>query len=340
MFLPRFPMKRVVVPVICAAVLFSCGRGKPQASLPIKTVDFGSVPQGAALTPEFTVRNIGQAPLSIQKINITAPVKVVATKMPAQILPGEEGVVRLSIDTSKHQGPFDGEISLFLDDPALPEATVALTGRIVAAVELSPIPGFFVAVSRGERAHASVEIINHEPTPLRIEKVEHDAARFTTSLETLQDGQRYRLNLSLAGTGPGGHQRDRIVVRTSSKARPELTLTANTLVRERVYAFPDRVDFGSVSLSALREGVAADKFAQTVMVHRKGSTDFKVIVTTDVPGLDLAAARGPAGDRYQVTLNLRSDKTQPGPISGSLQIETNDREFPRLTIPISGAIRP
>jgi hypothetical protein len=74
------------------------------------------------------------------------------------------------------------------------------------------------------------------------------------------------------------------------------------------------------------------------MIHQEGGTDFKVQLSTDVPGLSLKSERGPKGDRYQVELNLVAEKNRVGPIKGSIFIDTNDHEFPRVVVPVSGQI--
>lgn len=74
------------------------------------------------------------------------------------------------------------------------------------------------------------------------------------------------------------------------------------------------------------------------MVYRPGRSDLEVKMRTDLPELDVRWERGPQGDRYQATVTLIREKMRPGPIAGSIVIQTNDAEFPTLTVPVSGAI--
>jgi hypothetical protein len=73
------------------------------------------------------------------------------------------------------------------------------------------------------------------------------------------------------------------------------------------------------------------------MVYQVGGTDFKATFSTDVPGLHVSAARGPNGDRWQATITADST-VSAGPIHGSIVVETNDQEFPRLLVPVTGTI--
>jgi len=302
----------------------------PHAAFPEERFVFGEVLSGAVVEHDFVLKNRGPAPMLIQKVSMTTPLLV--TQMPQQVAPGAEGRIHFKLDTADLEGKFEGAILVFLNDPALPQATLNFSGRVVPAIQLSPMPALFVAGQRGRGNRAALEIVNHEPEPLHIEKVEHPTERFTTQLETLKRGQRYRLTLILNPDGPSGKTTGTIQIRTSSKRMPLLKVDANTYLYERVHAFPDAVDFGR-----LRAGDAGEA-AQNLMIHQEGRSDFKVQMSTDVPGLSLKWERGPRGDRYQAEISLISEKIRVGSIKGSIFIDTNDREFPRVVVPVYGQI--
>jgi hypothetical protein len=292
--------------------------------------DFGEVLSGALVEHEFALRNLGSAPVVIEKVSMTPPLLV--TQMPHAVAPGAEGKIHFQLDTTSVEGKFEGTILVSLSDPALPQTRLAFSGLVTPPIELSPRPAFFVAGQRGKGNQAVIEIVNHESPPLRIEKIEHPADRFTTKVETLKPGQRYRVTLALKPDGPTGRASDTILIRTSSKRMPVFKVAANTYLYERVHAFPDVVELGT-----WRSG-EADRAPVVLMIHQEGGTDFKVQLSTDVPGLTLKSQRGPKGDRYQVELEPVSEGARVGPIRGSIFIDTNDREFPRVVVPVSGQI--
>jgi hypothetical protein len=167
---------------------------------------------------------------------------------------------------------------------------------------------------------------------LVLEKIEHPTERFTTELETLEPGQRYRLTLTLKPDGPSGRAADTILIRTSSKTLPSLKVAANTYLYEKVHTSPQILDFGTL------HAADAGREALTLMIYREGGSDFQVKLSSDVPPLDLKYERGPKGDRYQATISLDPAKVKAGPLNGLLFIDTSDPSFPRLTVPISGRI--
>ena len=71
-----------------------------------------------------------------------------------------------------------------------------------------------------------------------------------------------------------------------------------------------------------------ETLAQTLMVYRKPKNlGFEVKVTSDVDFLDIRTERGPSGDRWQATIALKRGLLLPGPIKGTIYVETNDAEF-------------
>jgi Protein of unknown function (DUF1573) len=300
---------------------------------------FGKVLSGTVLAHTFTLKNEGSTPLRISRIQLTSP--LVLTGMPALVAPGAEARIEVKMETSGLRGLFSGDIQIFLDGAPMPEVNLQVAGQIIPLVEVSPAPVFFLAGRRGEGRQASLEIINHESESLTIEEVSLPRDRFTTRLETLEAGRRYRLTMLLNPDGPGGRHSESIVLRTSSGSEPTITIAANTYLRERVYTFPDDVDFGVLSLRSIeKEPGLLTALTQTLMVYQFGGTDFVVSVGTDLPELAVASERGPQGDRYQNTIALVRERLKVGTFRGSIRIVTNDSEFREFSVPVSGTIVP
>ena len=98
--------------------------------------------------------------------------------------------------------------------------------------------------------------------------------------------------------------------------------------------------FGSIPHSMATNSAATPKLAQTLMVCRPGTDDFRAEVSTDLDSIEVSSERGPNGDRYQMTLTLMPERLEPGPIHAQVIIETNDEAFPMLKVPIQGGILP
>ena len=304
---------------------------------PEPAFDFGRVVRGHLVEHEFVVRNEGTAPVRLQRANLTPP--LLATRMPGVIAPGATARIVTRLDTAPLQGAFQGEIIVYLDDPAQPQVALSFDGEVVGTIEVAPMPALFVVGQRGQGAASSVELINHEAEPLQILDVRHSPEALSTSIDALVPGQRYRLNVVLRPDGPAGRRSDPIVVATSSPTTPSIRIVAHTYLRNRVYVFPDSVDLGSIDLArATSEPGLLGRLAQTLMVYQTDGTDFRARLDTDVRGLALQAERGPRGDRYQITVQWTAEDLRAGEVSGSICIRTNDSEFPELRVPVHGRI--
>jgi hypothetical protein len=316
--------------IAVSLIAVSAASEAPKAVFTEARFEFGQVMSGAIVERDFVIKNDGSAPLVIQKIAMTTPLLV--TRHTQEVAPGAEGTIHFKLDTTNLVGKFQGAIVVFLNDPALPRAPLAFEGTIVPPVELSPMPAFYIAGLRGRGGQRAIEIVNHESEPLQFEKMDHSTERFTTKLETLQAGQRYRLTLTLNPQGPGGKAVDTIVLRTSSKRIPVLKIDANTYLYESVRTFPDIVDLGILRVD---ESTHA---ALTLMIYQEGGSDFQAKLSTDVPALRLKWERGPKGDRYQATITFFPDKIRVGSLKGSIFVESNDTESPRVVVPVYGDI--
>ena len=318
------------LPVVEPNLTLNTESNSSNAPFPETHFDFGETLSGALVEHDFAIRNHRTTPMVIEKVSMTTPLLV--TGMPHEVAPGTEAKIHFKLNTENLEGNFEGAILVSLNDPAQPEARLTFSGRIVPPVQLSPRPAFFVAGQRHHGNHADIEIVNHEPTPLHIENIQHGLDRFTTHLETVTPGQRYRLTLALKPDGPVGRATSAIVLRTSSKKMPLIKVGANTYLYEKVHAFPDAVEFGRLRAS----DVAST--AMTMMIHQEGGTDFQARLSSDIPGLSFKLVRGANGNSYQVEIILVPERLQIGAMKGSIFIDSNDREFPRVTVPVSGQI--
>jgi len=308
-----------------------------RAIVPVSAFQFGKVVQGTVVEHEFILRNDGTALLELSRTSMTSP--ILATRLPRNVEPGSQATLQFKLDTSSLEGPFDGQILLFLNGQDNPEVRLAFEGQVVRGIEASPMPAVYLAMLLGQPMEGSVDLINHETAPFEVLGIAGAGARLKTRVQTLQAGRRYRLLVSVKGEAPLGKRSDTLMVRTSSPTTPLVKITVTTYVHDTVYTFPDSVDLGDLPLSAIQgDPGLLQRSAQTLMVYQEGGTQFKVSLSTNVPGLILQSEPGPAGDRWQITIAVDPERIKPGPIRGSIVIQTNDPKHAKLRVPVSGSI--
>ena len=218
---------------------------------------------------------------------------------------------------------------------------VTIRGYPVEGINFEPLPAIFITVARGAVKEASLEITNRRPVPLKIGDIINPSQRFTTRVETLEQGKRFRLVVTLKGEGPAGKKQDVLELKTNLEDAPVLRIPVNTWVREKVRTFPDSVFMGRYPISEIRDNsTVARKRAQILMVYRDGTDQFQARVSSDIPFLKITSERGPKGDRYENTIWFDPELAQPGDIKGNIIIETNEPEVPKLVVPVTGQLQP
>ena len=221
------------------------------------------------------------------------------------------------------------------------QSQVVIKGYAVDGIDYKPLPAIFATVTRGGTQEVSLEITNLRATPLKIGDIVNPSQRFTARVETLEEGKRFLLIVTLKGEGQAGKQQHILELKTNFEDAPVLKIPVNTFVREKVRTFPESVFMGRYPISEIRGNPGlAKKRAQILMVYKEGTTDFQITVSSDVPYLKISSERGPKGDRYENTIWIDPDLAQPGQIKGNIIIKTNDPDFPKLTVPVTGDLQP
>src|SRR5437899_11861100 len=96
----------------------------PHAVLTPETHDFGTVKQGARVVHDFTVRNTGNAPLRLERADLSLP--GMRARFKPDVPPGGEGTVTVEWVTDRVVGAVEGEAHIRWNDPARPEGTAML----------------------------------------------------------------------------------------------------------------------------------------------------------------------------------------------------------------------
>jgi hypothetical protein len=328
--------------LLASMVLFAgntyCIASEANAAQDFATVyDFGQIGMDAPMEHIYQFPNKTSEVLEIKNVELTPP--LVVTKMSARVEPGGVGSVTVRLGKARLKGEFRGSVTLNFKNPNVEPLLFWAVGDLKPSIEFQPFAAFFVSAQRGEEKVESIEISNHDAEPLKIMNVLSNSTRFDTQLETLEEGKHYRLSLKLRRDAPAGRENETIELVTSSPEHPFLKVQANTSINERVYASPASIDFGAISTIELKAQTATMRnFFLELMTYQVGGTDFQVSAQTDVPFLRLTPHQDELKDRYGIKVELIPEKLKSGAVQGTIVVGTNDPQFPRLEIPVSGSV--
>lgn len=325
------------------ALLAGCGGeggrepgSPPVAAFPQPEHDFGEVLEGERVEHAFAVENRGGSELVLEAVEV--PPELTLEGFDSPIPHRGEGQVRVAFDTAGKKGSGSLQIQVRSNDPEAPEQTLTLSGRVVEPVEVRPQNRiYFFDRLQGEPAVEEVTLLNHQDRPLEILEVRPgENGLFQLELETLEEGQVYRLRVRLAPEAPVGKHQETLVLTTDSPEVPTLEIHAFASIHEVVWTEPGEVSFGRIRFDDLeREEVAV----RTVRVRSEAGGGFQVRdASLDVPFVELSIEEVKPGETYLVRLAIDPQRARRGEVEGTLVVRTSDPRFPELRLPVSGTI--
>jgi hypothetical protein len=119
-----------------------------------------------------------------------------------------------------------------------------------------------------------------------------------------------------------------------------MTVPVHLFVKADLYVNPDSVDFGQVSANLLRSDSASRSFLTQTFLVKKREGKFEITkITSDLPGIKIIQdpTHGQSSS-YRIDVALDPQKIRLGKLEGSLEIDTSDRDFPRIKVPVTGYV--
>jgi hypothetical protein len=333
----KYPSRSVIPAIgLLLTVLTAAAYAAPKVWIDRQSAEFGRVARGTTVSEIFLVRNLGDETLVFEDAQVSMPGMTIQVRQALE--PGEEAELVVNWDTSNISQQVEGAVRLKLNDPARSRIFLSLSGTVFRPVDVLPYPLVMLSSFEGEQTTRVLEIVNNQESPLLISRLEPQGDAFVAEVVPVEAGQRYELRVTVKESTPVGRYEQFLVVHTTSSKRPKLGVQVRILVKPEVYAAPDSVEFGKLSLTALKKEGLAELLSQTLTLQRKSGTMSITSVTSDLSGLAIKVTpEGPA-EVIRVDIRLDPKQVQAGPLDGNILIETDDENFPSLEIPVSGLV--
>lgn len=322
---------------LAGLLALSCGReearpASPSAAFPERVHDFGKVVQGARVEHAFPLLNRGGADLVIDRIDTARGLSVQYD----QVIPaGGRSTVRLTLDTAGLRGYGEAAARLYTNDPEAARSVVALVGTVLPPVEVAPGEQAYFFGLRGSGGEKRFTLIQHGDAPLTVGEAVSDSRWFRASVRPEVPGRRYLLSVSLDPATPAGRHEGTVTVATDNPARPEVKISVRAALENPVAARPGRVHFGLLRA----DNLGGDVTLRKILVSRHQGKGFEVLgAESDIPFLSIEVAPEKPGESYLVSVRVVGGKAKKGEIRGTLTVRTNDRELPRVEVPVTGTI--
>lgn len=306
----------------------------PHLKLGATEHDFGTIVEGNTPSFDFVLENVGLEPLKLSDLETTCACTA-ALPEDSTIEPGQKTHVTVSLKTQGRVGQQRQKITIRTNDPDTATLTLWVHAMVLAQLELTPRTVQLDRV-RPARVFGNVaQLICRGGSDFEVLDVAVEPPVATAELHKPREPAEtlaYRLDLRFADRLRGGPLRAKVRITTTHPRYRRLELNLAGYVAELVDCKPRRAFFGTVqSKNAGEARVTVDVSCKAVPELQARATPTSPYVCVDVE---------PTDDPQLVKLVVSlKDDLPPGFLSASLELLTNVREMPEVTVPVSALIR-
>jgi hypothetical protein len=304
-----------------------------------KIKDMGTVAQGEVLDVDFELVNEGDETLEIKAVRPTCGCTV--AEYDREIAPGKTGYIRSKLETQDFSGPISKSILIMTNDPQDPTMTVVIKTVVHPYVEVLPRALVRFNAVQHEPMNQKVTVVaGEEEKDFKVTGVKSSVPFLMASVRPLtkdqllagKSAQQYEIALSMKDDAPIGPVNAVLEVETNHPKAKTVPVKVFGVVRSLLHVTPSQVQFGPVS--------AKKKPGRNVIFVNNRSGGAAVEVTSaevNDPAFEAEVVTIEDGRRYQITVTVKPDAS-PGPRDAMLTLNTSDRQFPALEVPVRANI--
>jgi hypothetical protein len=263
--------------------------------------------------------------------------------------PGKEGKIELAVE---HTDGYSGEISksaaVSTNDPKNANFSLILRARFKlepppsaasAAAPLNPNPVFTVepgdrwitSALAGSSSSNTLYLYNPQGAPIHPKGIIPGGDNFTATIQPVQDGKRYQLNVTSNPALKPGHYLQTLKVVTDSTIQPQVAIELDLTVYPKVFASPNSIIMPPLPVTS---DVSVITWP-TIYIRKVREQGLKIkSYSTTLPFLKLELMTETEGQVYKIQLTLDMTKIKPGEFRGKVRVETNDPDVPLLEVPL------
>ncbi len=254
--------------------------GTPRLELSPTEFNFGEVWVGALVKREFTVKNVGDAPLEIQKVKSSCGCAV-ATQPKSPLEPGESSTFSITYDT-KRLGSSRKKVTVISNDPTQTKTVIRVAGRVKPVFEGRPNNHLrFDKLDVTSVETKSIRLVNQWSEPLYLKLVEdQNPGVFDVELLPITPGQEFELKVTTKPPLKLGRNRITVVLATGLEQMPLVKIPVSGNAQPRVFTTP-------MKLYVLPKNT--ERSERTLEVNYRTHTPVKVVaVKASLPTIQCA----------------------------------------------------
>jgi hypothetical protein len=296
----------------------------PKIAFETTAYDFGAIDQATTVTHRFVFRNTGGLELKLDNLRASCGCTAAASTT-AGVPAGASGAIDVTCDANNDIGPQKKTVTVYSNDPAQPVTTLTVSGRVQTVAAADPPQLYIGHLGRGQTAANDVHILGEVASLGRVETV---GKSVSATVNDTPNGRR--LGVAIKDDAPLGAFTDTVTIATGNRRRPSLSVPITGVVDGNVVVSPTQVNFGVATAGA--------EVSRVVGVRNRGQRPWRISAAGLRPAIGTAVvSRLADGQGFRITVTLRAG-LPPGNISGTLEVDTDDPEQPRIELPCLGRL--
>ena len=195
--------------------------------------DMGTVDRGQAAQKKVMIKNLGTDTLILGQVEVSCGCTgtVVSNN---RIAPGKAGELLISFNSSGYTGEVHKSVTVNSNSPDNPRTVIEFTTTVVEEVLLDPRALYFRNSEVGKVDTFSVTVKNAGKEDLLITGFNSTNTALTLNIpkEPIEPGQSVRIAGEFSPKEAKGMITDNLIIQTSSKRQPEITIAVLGAVKE------------------------------------------------------------------------------------------------------------
>lgn len=318
--------------VLFTLVCSSYAEQGPRLKLVEPEFDFGTVSEGVIVEHDFSIKNVGDADLTIQRVSASCGCTAAALSS-MTIKPGGSEKVSVAFNTLGFFGSKTKSVYIVSNSIDKPEAVIRIRGVIDRGVIVEPVRIDFgsIAPSEGDaplRREVSVQINASQKREIK------SVRTFSKYLEVSQLREhkgKFLFSVSLLSTVPRGEFRERVIIQFKDAKHSSINIPIVAFVQKDLRLNPAIVSFGII------EG--SDPIERRVVLENRSQKPIEIErISSSHPAVSVKEKGEKNGDIVLV-LTLDPTKTS-GDLKGVIDVVTNRPTDGELSMSVFGVALP
>jgi len=301
----------------------------PKISLIAPVYDFGRVTEGIVVEHDFVIRNDGDQPLQILKVEPSCGCTV-AKLAKDRILPSETTLLSVTFNTDGFWGNEIKVVRVYTDDLRQRSSELAIQGVVEREISLNPPRLYFGRVSRGKADSRQLSIVSSEPETVQVTKVESASEFIVLSGHEVDKGaSKLQVGVRLAENVPLGAFKSRLILYTTSTKHPVIVVPVFARVTGDIQSVPGEISFG------LRDGPLLEPLKGETILTNYGIAPRSVTsVTSSDPRIEAKVRVLEDGRKF--ALDIAVAQSTEGTLNAKINIEFDhtDAEQAVVSVPV------